>query len=152
MLPEYVNGKETGLVMGGCMYALSDFYSAFNGRDAQAAASNWYQSDDVSMDNPLGGIRRGWKEIRAGYERIMNGPARVFVEFHDYTLHQEGKVFYVVGRERGYFERDGNRLELKIRTSRIFRHVDGAWKQVHHHGSIEDPVLLDAYQNAVNGA
>ena len=54
-------------------------------------------------------------------------------------------------RERGYLERDGRRLDLAIRTSRVFRKLDGRWQQVHHHGSIEDPLLLDRYQKAVRG-
>jgi len=27
--------------------------------------------------------------------------------------------------------------------------IDGKWKQVHHHGSIDDPRLLAQYQSAV---
>jgi len=29
------------------------------------------------------------------------------------------------------------------------RLIDGRWRQVHHHGSIEDATLLADYQNAV---
>ena len=96
------------------------------------------------MDNPLGGIKRGWPEIRAVYERIFSGPGRVEVEFHDYTLHVIGDMFYAVGRERGILEARGTKLALAIRTSRIYRRIDGVWRQVHHHGSIDDPRLLDA--------
>ncbi len=42
-------------------------------------------------------------------------------------------------------------LNMAIRTTRIFRMVDGRWQQIHHHGSIEDPDLLDKYQKAVKG-
>ncbi|MEK7717119.1 MAG: nuclear transport factor 2 family protein [Pseudomonadota bacterium] len=69
----------------------------------------------------------------------------------DYTLHESETLFYAVGRERGYFERDGKRLDLAIRTSRVFRKLDGRWQQVHHHGSMEDPTLLERYQKAVRG-
>jgi len=74
----------------------------------------------------------------------------VQVEFHDYTIHVVGDVFYAVGRERGTLEDDGINLDLAIRTSRIFRRIDGRWRQVHHHGSIDDPQLLRAYQEAVS--
>jgi ketosteroid isomerase-like protein len=41
-------------------------------------------------------------------------------------------------------------LDLAIRTTRIFRRDgSGRWRQVHHHGSIEDAKLLAAYQAAV---
>jgi hypothetical protein len=40
---------------------------------------------------------------------------------------------------------------LTIRTSRYFRYVDSSWAQFHHHGSIDDPEALHAYQRAVAG-
>ena len=131
--------------------ALAQFYRAFNGRDLTLMAENWADSDYVVMDNPLGGIKRGWPEIRAVYERIFQGPARVQVEFYDFTLHVFGEVFYAVGRERGTHEAPEARLDLEIRTTRVFRRIDGRWRQVHHHGSIDKPALLGAYQRAVQG-
>ncbi len=43
------------------------------------------------------------------------------------------------------------KINLAIRTSRIFKLMNEEWKQVHHHGPIEDPSLLDIYQKAVRG-
>jgi ketosteroid isomerase-like protein len=146
-----ITGKECLVSSHSVLYALVGFYSAFNTRDLGGMSRNWAQSDDIAMSNPLGGLRRGWEEIRGVYERIFNGPAKVYVEFHDYTLHESETFFYAVGRERGYLERDGKRLDLAIRTSRVFRKLDGRWQQVHHHGSIEDPALLERYQKAVRG-
>ena len=71
------------------------------------------------------------------------------LEFFDYTLHVSDVFFYVVGRERGELRTTGQELELKIRTSRLFKRVDGIWRQVHHHGSIDDPDLLQKYQSLV---
>ncbi len=129
--------------------ALSRFYRAFNGADLLSMSESWEQSDEISMDNPLGGIKRGWNDIRAVYERIFNSPAEVYVEFYDYTIHETPEMFCAVGRERGFFRLEGNEISLAIRTSRIFRKTDGQWKQVHHHGSIDDPDLLGRYQKAV---
>ena len=131
--------------------ALVQFYRAFNTRDMAEMKHNWHQSADIAMDNPLGGIMRGWNEIGPVYERIFSGPARVKVEFHDYTIHSCGEVFYAVGRERGRFEKDGTVIDLRIRTTRIFMTTPDGWKQVHHHGSIENPGLLETYQHAVSG-
>ena len=55
--------------------ALAQFYRAFNGRDMSLMAANWASSEDVAMDNPLGGINRGWDSIRLVYERLFMGPA-----------------------------------------------------------------------------
>lgn len=132
-------------------HALAQFYRAFNGCDLALMSANWARSDEIVMDNPFGGIRRGWQEIGAGHERIFTGPARVYVEFYDYSLHEAGEVFYAVGRERGRFTLGDVTIPLAIRTSRIFRRLNGAWRQVHHHGSIDDPALLQRYQAAVLG-
>ena len=129
--------------------ALAEFYRAFNGRDLSLMELNWLHGDDTAMDNPLGGIRRGWDEIRSVYERIFRGSARVEVAFHDYTLAVHGETFLAIGREKGSFRSDTEAFDLAIRTSRWFRWTGERWRQVHHHGSIEDPQLLARYQAAV---
>lgn len=146
-----ITGKECLVSNHGPLYALVGFYSAFNTRDLPAMGRNWAHSDEVIMTNPLGDVRRGWPAIREVYEKIFNGPAKVYVEFYDYSLHATDEMFYAVGRERGYCERGDQRIELAIRTSRVFRRLDNRWQQVHHHGSIDNPALLERYQKTVRG-
>ena len=148
-LPPVIDGHITGFDPKHPLTALNAFYRAFNQRDAEAMAKNWAHDAEVSMSNPLGGIARGWPAIRSVYERIFGAKARVHVVFHDYTLHTTQDVFYVVGRERGVMENGCAQLELAIRTSRLFRCMDGAWRQVHHHGSFDDAALLAAYHEAL---
>ncbi|HEY1751027.1 MAG TPA: nuclear transport factor 2 family protein [Caulobacteraceae bacterium] len=145
-----ITGREAPGAVSEPVQALSQFYRAFNARDLDLMGENWAQRDSIAMDNPVGGIKRGWPEVRAVYERIFQSPGRVEVEFHDYTLHVIGDVFYAVGRERGTLEAPSARLDLAIRTSRVFERIDGRWRQVHHHGSMDDPALLKAYQQAVS--
>ncbi len=130
--------------------ALAEFYRAFNGRDLALMRENW-DPDECVLDNPLGGIRRGWSEIEPLYRRLFEGVARVHVAFHDYTLHLGEDMFCAAGRERGHFEKESLRIELAIRTSRVYRRRDGRWRQIHHHGSIETAELLSRYQAAVLG-
>jgi ketosteroid isomerase-like protein len=144
-----ITGSEINEPLTAPLRALSDFYQAFNNRDLEAMSRNWARTDDIAMDNPLGGIRRGWTGIRMVYERIFAGPAKVYVEFYDYTVHEADDMFYAVGRERGEFALGDDVIKLAIRTSIIFIKIHGSWKQVHHHGSIEDPALLRRYQTAV---
>jgi ketosteroid isomerase-like protein len=148
-LPAAINGDIAGLEPAYPLASLNAFYRAFNKRDLQAMELNWWNHENASMSNPLGGIARGWPAIREVYARIFEGKARVHVEFHDYTLHETNDMFYAVGRERGTLTNGDTQLTLAIRTSRIFRRIDGAWKQVHHHGSFEHPELLAAYREAV---
>lgn len=153
MLPiqEAITGQEEQGALATPYQSLVQFYCAFNSKDMRMMSENWAQSDDIAMDNPLGGIKRGWTEIRPVYERIFGGPAKVYVEYFDYTLHETAEMFYAVGRERGYFRLGGEEITLAIRTSRVFRKINGRWRQVHHHGSIEEPQLLAKYQSAVMG-
>ena len=129
--------------------ALVVFYKAFNTRDAKLMEQSWLTTDEVSMDNPIGGIRRGWNSILTGYNLIFNSDARVYVEFYDYTIHRSAGQFFATGRERGYFKLGENTVELAIRTTRIFANQNGFWKQIHHHGSIDNPELLKTYQEAI---
>ncbi len=153
MKPEQapITGREDKRKLSGPVRALVEFYGAFNSRDLEKISDTWAQSDEIAMDNPLGGIKRGWAEIQPVYERIFSGPAEVYVEYFDYTIHETSEMFYVVGREHGYFRLGGEEITLAIRTSRIFKKIDGRWKQVHHHGSIDNPELLARYQSAVKG-
>lgn len=130
--------------------ALIEFYDAFNNGKMDLMANNWANLPSIAMDNPLGGIMRGWDNIKEVYSRLFNGSAKVYVEFYDYTIHEKKEMFYAVGRERGFFELNSSRIELEIRTSRIFERIDNQWRQVHHHGSIENPELLHKYQSAIN--
>lgn len=146
-----ITGNEEQGDLSSPFHSLVQFYHAFNSGDLDEMSRNWEQSDDISMDNPLGGIKRGWHEISSVYGQIFNGPAEVYVEYYDYTVHEHGEVFYAVGRERGFFQLGETRIDLAIRTSRIFRLAGNKWRQTHHHCSIEDAKLLTAYQSAVKG-
>lgn len=147
-----VTGREPTCGNGQAIDALIEFYHAFNTRDLDALARNWEEGEEPSMDNPIGGIRRGWPTIRGGYERLFLGPARVNVEFYDFSS-QGGQDYQLfVGRERGTCETSTSKLDLRIRTSRLFVRRDGRWRQLHHHGSIEEPKLLADYQQMIFGA
>jgi ketosteroid isomerase-like protein len=144
-----VTGKENTTELTPQMRTLSDFYRALNTRNIELMAKNWVQTNEAVMDNPIGGIKRGWEEIREVYERLFSGSGAYSFEFYDYSYHEADEIFYVVGRERGEYKPGESVLKMAIRTSRVFRRIEGEWRQVHHHGSIDDPGLLAAYQRAV---
>ena len=129
--------------------ALVEFYAAFNGRDFERMQKNWLNNAEIAMDNPPGGIKRGWDEIKTIYARIFSGQAKVYVEFYDYTIVAMEGGFVAIGRERGWVETKGQKLNLAIRTSRVYTLLEGEYKQVHHHGSIENPKVLSTYQELV---
>jgi len=133
------------------MAALIEFYRAFNNGDLELMSKNWEKNDEVSMSNPLGGVKRGWDTIKEVYSNIFSGSAKVYVEYYDYSIHHSGAMFCAVGRERGFFQLGEQKIDLAIRTSRTYRMGCGRWHQIHHHGSIDNPELLAVYQEAVLG-
>jgi hypothetical protein len=148
-----ITGAEALAGDGGPLDALIDFYRSFNARDLDGLTANWADGDAPSMDSPFGGMRRGWLAIREGYSKLFNGPATVRVGFHDFTSQGGGSDWSLfVGREKGICETPIESLDLRIRTSRLFIKMKGVWRQLHHHGSIEEPVLLAEYQRAILGA
>jgi ketosteroid isomerase-like protein len=50
-----------------------------------------------------------------------------------------------------YTAPDGTTVPVEIRITRYFRYADGRWRQYHHHGRIDDPGALRAYQQAIRG-
>jgi hypothetical protein len=148
-IQEPITGKEELGDLSQPQQALAQFYRAFNTRDLAMIDDNFAPSDEVAIDNPLGGIRRGAEVPHKMYEVVFKSPADVHVEFWDYTIHRVGDVFWAVGRERGTYHDGDTVKDLNIRTTRIFRLYDSRWRQVHHHGSIEDAKLLEDYQSAV---
>ncbi len=128
---------------------LVEFYKAFNNGNLELMQQNWLHSSEASMSNPLGNLFRGWEQISTAYDRIFNGSAEVYVEYYDVTIHHSGDMFCAVGRERGYFRTNTKEIDLAIRTSRIYCFNNNRWRQLHHHGSICDSILLAEYQSAV---
>ena len=82
-------------------------------------------------------------------EQFFSDEHKALVEFYDYSIHKQGDIFLAAGRERGYILKNGKKMELDIRTSRIYGKENGNYKQLHHHGSITDVKLLDTYQKLV---
>lgn len=139
----------------GARSLIESFYYAFNQRDLAVFAQVWAEQDLIQLNNPLGGILRGYEAIAALYDRVLTGTASVWVEFSDIAEFETDGMVVFAGREQGEFSLNNQTMALSIRTSRIVQWFgpETGWKQVHHHGSIDDPKLLEAYQRAVlNGS
>jgi hypothetical protein len=109
---------------------------------APSSAASWISAKQIDVGPGRAEACRG----------IFKSPADVHVEFWDYTIHRAGDVFWAVGRERGTYL-DGEIVRnLNVRTTRIFQLINGRWRQMHHHGSIEDAKLLGDHQNAVRSS
>lgn len=147
-----ISGNETHQGDGSVIDALVDFYKAFNERNLDSLKRNWAEGDLPSMNNPIGGTRRGWDAISEGYSKLFDGPASVQVKFYDFTSQGGHDWHLFVGREKGWCKTPHRELEIRFRTTRWFVKIDENWRQLHHHGSIEAPALLADYQRMVLGA
>ncbi len=137
----------------GARALVESFYYAFNQRDMDVFAQVWANHELTQLNNPLGGILRGYEPIANLYQGIFTGPASVWVELSDIVEFQSEDMVVFAGRETGEFTKGDKTISLLIRTSRIVQWLgaDIGWKQTHHHGSIDDSQLLKEYQQAVRG-
>lgn len=152
--PESVDRPDAARDAGpaGAEAALASFYVALNHRDPAVLDRVWATDPLVQLDNPVGGILRGHGEVTGLYRAIFAGPVRLSITFGDIVAYTGDAHAVFTGRETGtYTGPDGVAVPLEIRTSRYFRYEDGRWRQYHHHGSIDDPAALAAYQAAVRG-
>jgi hypothetical protein len=136
----------------GARALLESFYYAFNQRDINVFKSIWGGDDLVQLNNPLGGILRGIEPITNLYSGVFIGSSSVWVELSDIVEFQTSDMVVFAGRESGEFTKGDSTIQLNIRTSRIVQWfgVSVGWRQTHHHGSIDDPKLLEMYQQAIH--
>jgi len=137
----------------GARILLESFYFAFNNRNLEVLSKVWADHELIQLNNPLGGILRGYEAIAALYGQVFTEPASVWVELNDIVEFQTEDMIVFAGRETGEFTKNNQTLPLSIRTSRVIQWFgsETGWKQVHHHGSIDDSRHLEAYQQAVRG-
>ena len=128
--------------------ALIEFYRAYNSRDLTLMEANW-ASEEATIYHQLGGTRLGWEEIRELYDQTFQGPAGAQMTLQDYQIIRFSDSFTVLGTERGILRTQKDVLDFRIRTTRLFAWRGGRWRQIHHHGSIEEPELLAQYLTLV---
>jgi hypothetical protein len=67
-----ITGKEAQGDLSTPYQTLVQFYYAFTEGHFETMSANWLQTDEIAMDNPLGGIKRGWDEIRTVLEQYQS--------------------------------------------------------------------------------
>jgi SnoaL-like domain len=140
--------------LDGALAALETFYYALNNEDIQTVRAIWADHPLAQIDNPIGGILRSGSAIVDLYAQIFTGPAHLQIEFSDFVQYGDESHVVFAGRETGtYHVRSAEPQPVPIRTTRYVRYEskDGHWRQYHHHGSVDEPEKLAAYQNALLG-
>ena len=145
-----VTGRETTTSPTEPVGALVEYYKAFNEQNMQLMELNWIDSEEASIDYPLGGHQRGWKSISLVYEQVFRLRTKLTIELQDLTIHEVGDSFLCVGRELTHLSRDNGTFKLTVRSSRWFTRIYGRWRQYHYHGSIDDVDHLQAFKSWVH--
>ena len=68
IINQAITGQEKSEDTSSPLNVMINFYMAFNNKNYEFMEQNWLQSDEASMSNPLGGIKRGWNEIKEVYK------------------------------------------------------------------------------------
>lgn len=117
--------------------AVERFYGALNRLfegDAGPMMEAWSHGDDVTQMGPFGGRREGWPEVREEFERTAELTTGGRVGPEDLLMHANDDLAYVVCTERGENrDRRGETVQVRHRTTTVFRREEGEWKVVHHH-------------------
>jgi SnoaL-like domain len=139
----------------GALAALETFYYALNNADLTALSEVWSHHPLAQLNNPVGGIVRSGNEVVELYRTIFSGELALSVSFGDAATYWWPEVAVFAGRETGSYHDPATEAEvpLSIRTTRVFGYDQDTerWLQMHHHGSIDDPAALRAYQVAIRG-
>ena len=131
--------------------ALESFYYALNNADLDTLSAVWSPAPLVRLNNPLGGILHGHTAVIELYRMLFAGELHVQIAFTDVAAYRSPALVVFAGREiGGYQDEAGDSVRLEIRTTRVFGYDEqaGRWLQLHHHGSIDQPAALHAYQQA----
>lgn len=134
----------------GAIAALETFYYALNNADLDRLSAIWPDDALAQLNNPVGGILRSGSAIADLYRGIFASGMDVQVTFTDAATYHAPATAVFAGRELGsYVNASGQRASIQIRTTRLFGWAqDVGWRQLHHHGSIDEPAALADYQDA----
>jgi ketosteroid isomerase-like protein len=113
------------------------YYAAFGNGDFAAMCGIW-ADDDVSCVHPGWPVLVGRDSVLESYRNILRNPQRERIGHRDDTamvLGDEGRVLcieVVVG------------TDFTLAATNWFRHIDGAWRMIHHQASPIASYLTEA--------
>jgi ketosteroid isomerase-like protein len=116
--------------------AVHQFYEALNALfkgDVGSIKEVWSHKKDVTYMGPAGGFQIGWDQILPYWEiqaaRKLGGK----VEPVNMHIIMGRDIAIVQNYEKGEnFDADGQRQEVSIRASNVFRKENGKWKMISH--------------------
>lgn len=102
--------------------------------DPEPEKALWSRCDDITLANPSGGFRRGWKQVEEGLDLAAKGFTRGgSCTFEDIEHEAGSDIAYLFELERFQSILTGARGATNgaLRATMIFRLETGDWKLVH---------------------
>lgn len=108
--------------------------SFFNG---DPALDNWAHDGELTLHGGFDISARGWEVLEQGLAMAAGRLSDGQMKFRPLGGAIMGDVAYLAGFEEGTVRLDGGeRREMKLRVTTIFRRVNGRWLCVHRHGEM----------------
>ena len=119
--------------------AYREALAAFVTGDPRPVERLYSRSDDVTLANPLGPLRRGWADVEQAIEEAAANFESGTVRFEEVSRDATPDLGYVVQLERFEVRLAGSTevAPTSLRVTMIFRPEENTWKVVHRHA---DPI------------
>ena len=110
------------------------FYQAFEARDLDAMMATWADDEEIVCVHP-GGVRMiGYDAVRAGWEQIFAGDARLSFRLDDIVVIETVGLAMQSAVENITLVSDGSSRGAAICTN-VFLRTPSGWRLVMHHAS-----------------
>ena len=100
----------------------------------------WSRAEDVSIMAAIGGSHVGFEQVSDLLTAASKTQSFETWEAQNLVTTIDDDLAFSVELERYGRTVDGEREEMTLRATQIYRREDGAWKVVHRHGDVLTPV------------
>jgi ketosteroid isomerase-like protein len=110
------------------------FYQAFEAKDIDAMMSTWAEDEEIICVHPGGTRMVGYDAVRAGWEQIFTGDARLTFRLEEVISIETVGLAMQSGVEQISLGKEGTPRGMAIATN-VFMRTPSGWRMVMHHAS-----------------
>lgn len=110
------------------------FYQAFEAKDIDAMMSTWAEDEEIICVHPGGTRMVGYEAVRAGWEQIFGGDARLSFRLEEVIIIETVGLALQSGVEQISLAKEGSAHGSAIATN-VFMRTPSGWRMVMHHAS-----------------
>jgi ketosteroid isomerase-like protein len=110
------------------------FYQAFEAKDIDAMMSTWAEDEEIICVHPGGTRMVGYDAVRAGWEQIFAGDARLTFRLEEVISIETVGLAMQSGVEQISLVKEGTPRGMAVATN-VFMRTPSGWRMVMHHAS-----------------